>query len=62
MYSFQYEFECKQRSLMRDMRHRQRLEEERLRPPSPPPITQYSDYEAQSLHDRLKCEAILTRL
>ncbi|WAR27261.1 ENOX1-like protein [Mya arenaria] len=52
----QYEFECKQRSLMRDMRHRQRLEEERLRPPSPPPVTQYSDYEAQTLHERLKSD------
>ena len=52
----QYEFECKQRSLMRDMRHRQRLEEERMRPPSPPPIIQYSDYEASNILESLKCK------
>ncbi|XP_052218635.1 ecto-NOX disulfide-thiol exchanger 2-like isoform X2 [Dreissena polymorpha] len=50
----QYEFECKQRSMIRDMRHRQRMEEDRLRPPSPPPTAQYSDYEAAALHDQLK--------
>ncbi|XP_060565729.1 ecto-NOX disulfide-thiol exchanger 2-like [Ruditapes philippinarum] len=52
----QYEFECKQRALMRDMRHRQRVEEERLRPPSPPPISQYSDYEASALSEKLKSD------
>jgi hypothetical protein len=54
----QYEFECKQRALMRDMRHRQRVEEERLRPPSPPPISQYSDYEASALSEKLKCKIL----
>lgn len=54
----QYEYECKQRALMRDMRHRQRVEEERLRPPSPPPISQYSDYEASALIDKLKCKYV----
>lgn len=52
----QYEYECKQRSLLRDMRHRQRLEEERLRPPSPPPVIQYVDYEAVNLTEKLKCK------
>ncbi|KAL3847155.1 hypothetical protein ACJMK2_018084 [Sinanodonta woodiana] len=50
----QYEFECKQRALQRELRHRHRMEEERLRPPSPPPIIQYSDFEANTLIDKLK--------
>ena len=50
----QYEYECKMRAQMRDMRHRQRLEEERLRPPSPPPVTHYSDYESAALLERLR--------
>ncbi len=49
-----YEWECKQRSLAREMRHRSRLEEERLRPPSPPPIIHYSDHEASMLMEKLK--------
>lgn len=49
-----YEWECKQRSLAREHRHRQRLEEERLRPPSPPPIIHYSDHEASQLMEKLK--------
>ena len=49
-----YEWECKQRALAREMRHRSRLEEERLRPPSPPPIIHYSDHEASLLMEKLK--------
>jgi hypothetical protein len=51
----QYEFECKQRMLAREMRHRQRMEDDRLRPPSPPPIVHYSDHEAYVLMEQLKC-------
>lgn len=52
----QYEFECKQRALAREMRHVQRMEEARLRPPSPPPIIHYNDHEAMTLLDKLKAE------
>lgn len=51
----QYEFECKQRMLAREMRHRQRMEDDRLHPPSPPPIVHYSDHEAYVLMEQLKC-------
>uniref|UniRef100_A0A3B4WYD8 Ecto-NOX disulfide-thiol exchanger 2 n=1 Tax=Seriola lalandi dorsalis TaxID=1841481 RepID=A0A3B4WYD8_SERLL len=33
-----YEWECRQRMLAREERHRRKMEEDRLRPPSPPPI------------------------
>ena len=56
----QYEFECKQRMLAREMRHRQRVEEDRLRPPSPPPIVHYSDHEAYVLMEQLKCKHPVT--
>ncbi|XP_059177854.1 ecto-NOX disulfide-thiol exchanger 2-like [Physella acuta] len=52
----QFEFECHQRALAREMRHLQRLEEERLRPPSPPPVTYYSDHEASLLLEKLKMD------
>ncbi|KAL3219980.1 hypothetical protein MRX96_005726 [Rhipicephalus microplus] len=50
----QYEWECRQRALQREQRHRERLDRERLRPPSPPPVVHYSDHEAQQLTERLK--------
>ena len=50
----QFEYECKMRAQMRDLRHRQRLEEERLRPPSPPPVTHYSDFESAALTEKLR--------
>ncbi len=49
-----YEWECKQRALARELRHRSRIEEERLRPPSPPPIIHFSDHEASLLMEKLK--------
>ncbi|CAH1782176.1 unnamed protein product [Owenia fusiformis] len=49
-----YEWECQQRALMREQRHRQRVEEDRLRPPSPPPIIHFSDHEASILSEKLK--------
>lgn len=52
----QYEFECKQRAMARQMRHIQRMEEARNRPPSPPPIVHYNDHEATVLLDKLKCK------
>lgn len=50
----QYEFECYQRAMMREMRHQQRMEEDRLRPPSPPSVIHYSDHEAITLLDKIK--------
>lgn len=49
-----YEWECKQRLWAREERHRVRVQEELLHPPSPPPIMHYSDHEAALLAERLK--------
>lgn len=49
-----YEWECKQRLLAREERHRRKIHEERLRPPSPPPIVHYSEHEAALLAEKLK--------
>ncbi|RVE58486.1 hypothetical protein OJAV_G00209770 [Oryzias javanicus] len=49
-----YEWECKQRFMAREERHRRKIHEDRLRPPSPPPIVHYSEHEAALLADRLK--------
>ncbi|CAL4135974.1 unnamed protein product [Meganyctiphanes norvegica] len=50
----QYEWECRQRALQREQRHRERMEAERLRPPSPPPVVHYSEHEASLIADQLK--------
>lgn len=39
---------------MREQRHRERVEIDRLRPLSPPPIVHYSDHEATSVSEKLK--------
>ncbi|XP_008400496.1 ecto-NOX disulfide-thiol exchanger 1 isoform X1 [Poecilia reticulata] len=57
-----YEWECKQRLLAREERHRRKIHEDRLRPPSPPPVVHYSEHEAGLLAEKLKddnkfCEA-----
>ncbi|XP_074658010.1 ecto-NOX disulfide-thiol exchanger 2-like [Tubulanus polymorphus] len=57
----QYEWECNQRALAREYRHFQRIEEERLRPPSPPPIIHFSDHEALQLQDKLKDDEIFPK-
>ncbi|XP_019505888.1 PREDICTED: ecto-NOX disulfide-thiol exchanger 1 isoform X3 [Hipposideros armiger] len=49
-----YEWECRQRMRAREERHRRKLEEDRLRPPSPPAIMHYSEHEAALLADKLK--------
>ena len=53
----QYEFECQQRAFAREMRHWQRQEEERNRPPSPELTVFYSDHEGSQLLDKLKCKS-----
>ncbi|XP_056293431.1 ecto-NOX disulfide-thiol exchanger 1 [Pseudoliparis swirei] len=49
-----YEWECQQRLLAREERHRRKVHENRLRPPSPPPIVHFSEHEAAALAERLK--------
>ncbi|XP_068596455.1 ecto-NOX disulfide-thiol exchanger 2 [Brachionichthys hirsutus] len=49
-----YEWECHQRMLAREERHRRKIEEDRLRPPSPPPIVHYSEHECSQLGDQIK--------
>ncbi|XP_058130145.1 ecto-NOX disulfide-thiol exchanger 1 isoform X2 [Anopheles coustani] len=50
----QYEYECKQRKLQREKRHRERLEEDRFRSLSPQPVVHYTEHEASSVAERLK--------
>ncbi|KAK2834250.1 hypothetical protein Q7C36_014951 [Tachysurus vachellii] len=49
-----YEWECRQRMLAREERHRRRIEEDRLRPPSPPPIVHYTEHECSQLGEKIK--------
>ncbi|XP_044283292.1 ecto-NOX disulfide-thiol exchanger 2 isoform X2 [Varanus komodoensis] len=49
-----YEWECKQRMLAREERHRRRMAEERFHPPSPPPVVHYSDHECSIVAEKLK--------
>ncbi|XP_037644983.1 ecto-NOX disulfide-thiol exchanger 1 isoform X2 [Sebastes umbrosus] len=49
-----YEWECQQRLFAREERHRRKIHEDRLRPPSPPPIVHFSEHEAAMLAERLK--------
>jgi len=51
----QYDWECKQRAVQREMRHRERLEYDRFCPPSPPTV-HFSDHEAIQLIDKLKAD------
>ena len=51
----QYDWECKQRALQRQMRHRERLEYDRTCPPSPP-IVHFSEHEATQMIDKLKSD------
>lgn len=49
----QYDWECKQRQLQREQRHRERVERDRLRL-SPPLVVHYTDHEAGSVCEKLK--------
>ncbi|KAK0153426.1 Ecto-NOX disulfide-thiol exchanger 2 [Merluccius polli] len=55
-----YEWECRQRMLAREERHRRKMEEDLLRPPSPPPIVHYSDHECSQLGDKIKAREQFT--
>lgn len=50
----QYDYECKQRQLQREQRHRERMSLDRLRSQSPPPIPHYTDHEASMVGDSLR--------
>lgn len=50
----QYEWECRQRQLQREQRHRERMERDRLRPLSPPPVVHFTDHEAVTVCEKLK--------
>ncbi|XP_065359235.1 ecto-NOX disulfide-thiol exchanger 2 [Calliphora vicina] len=50
----QYDYECKQRQLQREQRHRERMSLDRLRSQSPPPIPHYTDHEASMVADSLR--------
>lgn len=52
----QYEYECRQRQLQREQRHKERLEKDRLRPLSPPPIVHYTEHEATSVAEKIKSD------
>ncbi|XP_073839122.1 uncharacterized protein [Musca autumnalis] len=49
----QYDYQCKQRQLQREQRHRERTLD-RLRSQSPPPIPHYSDHEASLVAESLR--------
>ncbi|XP_059198375.1 ecto-NOX disulfide-thiol exchanger 1 [Centropristis striata] len=49
-----YEWECQQRLLAREERHRRKIHQDQLRPPSPPPIMHFSEHEAAMLAEKLK--------
>lgn len=49
----QFEWECKQRQLQREQRHK---EQDRFRSVSPPPVVHYSDHEAVLAADLLKSD------
>lgn len=52
----QYDFECRQRKLQRERRHRERVEDDRLRPLSPQPVIHYTDHEATAVAEKLKTD------
>lgn len=54
----QYEYECQARRMEREMRHRQRIEEDKWRPPSPPPVPHYAEHEAHVVVEQLKVNII----
>ncbi|XP_077987331.1 ecto-NOX disulfide-thiol exchanger 2-like [Glandiceps talaboti] len=51
-----YEYECRQRQLHREARHRAQMEEQMYRPPSPQPIIHYSEHESSLLAEQLKAD------
>jgi len=51
-----YEWECNVRAHQREERHRARVLEDMMRPPSPPPIPHFSDHEAHTIAEDIKKE------
>ncbi|XP_037933202.1 ecto-NOX disulfide-thiol exchanger 2 [Teleopsis dalmanni] len=50
----QYDYECKQRQVQREQRHRELMSHDRLRSQSPPPIPHYSDHESTLVAENLR--------
>lgn len=50
----QYDWECHLRQLQREQRHREKIEQERSRIPSPPPVPHFNEGEANALVEKLK--------
>ncbi|XP_058838626.1 ecto-NOX disulfide-thiol exchanger 2 [Topomyia yanbarensis] len=50
----QYDYECRQRKLQRERRHREQVDDDQARSSSPQPIIHYTDHEATSISDMLK--------
>ncbi|XP_055592630.1 ecto-NOX disulfide-thiol exchanger 2 [Uranotaenia lowii] len=57
----QYDYECRQRKLQREKRHRERIEEDRMRPLSPQPVIHYTDHEATSVAEKLKTDETFSK-
>lgn len=55
----QHEWECEQRALAREMRHQQQIHEERLRVPSPPPVSPFTIFDGNALLEVVKSEKSL---
>ncbi|CAH0386848.1 unnamed protein product [Bemisia tabaci] len=53
----QYDWECHLRQLQREQRHREKIEQERSRIPSPPPVPHFNEGEANALVEKLKNES-----
>lgn len=56
-----YEWECKQRKLQREVRHRERIEKDRMRPQSPPLIVHYTELEASSVAEKIKSDETFSK-
>ncbi|XP_004530599.1 ecto-NOX disulfide-thiol exchanger 2 [Ceratitis capitata] len=49
-----YDYECKQRQLQREQRHKERVSTDRMRSTSPPPIPHYNEHEASLVAEHLR--------
>jgi len=58
----QYEYECKQRALLREARHRDKMEKDKTRPLSPPPVPHYTDHEAGNISETIKSKSPRTTI
>ena len=50
----QHEYECEQRAVAREMRHQKQIQEQQMRPPSPPRVAPFTIYDGNALLDVIK--------